>query len=70
AIKQISRRVKISGAQWNESNVPQVLAHRCAYLNLNWHAKVTCSLVESNEWVDRWQTPVLTALMGAALFAK
>lgn len=33
AIKQISRRVKISGAQWNEENVPQVLAHRCAYLN-------------------------------------
>ncbi|QUY44845.1 ISKra4 family transposase [Acaryochloris marina S15] len=33
AIKQISRRVKISGAQWNESNVPQVLGHRCAYLN-------------------------------------
>lgn len=32
-IKQISRRIKISGAQWNESNVPQVLAHRCAYLN-------------------------------------
>lgn len=32
-IKQISRRVKISGAQWNEDNVPQVLAHRCAYLN-------------------------------------
>lgn len=33
AIKQISRRVKISGAQWNKDNVPQVLAHRCAYLN-------------------------------------
>ena len=33
AIKQISRRVKISGAQWNRENVPQVLAHRCAYLN-------------------------------------
>ena len=33
AIKQISRRVKISGAQWEEKNVPQVLAHRCAYLN-------------------------------------
>lgn len=32
-IKQISRRVKISGAQWDEENVPQVLAHRCAYLN-------------------------------------
>lgn len=32
-IKQISRRVKISGAQWKEENVPQVLAHRCAYLN-------------------------------------
>ncbi len=33
AIKQISARVKISGAQWKEENVPQVLAHRCAYLN-------------------------------------
>jgi hypothetical protein len=33
AIKQVGRRVKISGAQWNEKNVPQVLAHRCAYLN-------------------------------------
>ncbi|MBE9101913.1 ISKra4 family transposase, partial [filamentous cyanobacterium LEGE 07170] len=31
--KQISRRVKISGAQWKEENLPQVLAHRCAYLN-------------------------------------
>lgn len=33
SIKQIGRRVKISGAQWNRENVPQVLAHRCAYLN-------------------------------------
>ncbi|HEY9814864.1 MAG TPA: ISKra4 family transposase, partial [Candidatus Obscuribacterales bacterium] len=33
AIKQIGRRVKLSGAQWNRENVPQVLAHRCAYLN-------------------------------------
>lgn len=33
AIKQVGRRVKISGAQWNEENVPQVLAHRRAYLN-------------------------------------
>lgn len=32
-IKQIGRRIKISGAQWKEGNVPQVLAHRCAYLN-------------------------------------
>lgn len=32
-IKQIDRRLKISGAQWNESNVSQVLMHRCAYLN-------------------------------------
>lgn len=32
-IKQMSRRIKISGAQWNEKNVPQVLAHRSAYLN-------------------------------------
>ena len=32
-IKQIARRIKISGAQWNGDNVPQVLAHRCAYLN-------------------------------------
>ena len=28
----MSRRIKISGAQWNEKNVPQVLAHRSAYL--------------------------------------
>lgn len=33
AIKQIGRRVRLSGAQWNRENVPQVLAHRCAYLN-------------------------------------
>jgi hypothetical protein len=33
AIKQIGRRIKISGAQWNPRNVPQVLAHRVAYLN-------------------------------------
>lgn len=32
-IKQISRRVKISGAQWESKNVPQLLKHRCAYLN-------------------------------------
>lgn len=32
-IKQIDRRIQISGAQWNSENVPQVLAHRCAYLN-------------------------------------
>ena len=33
AIKQVNRRIQISGAQWNAENVPQVLAHRCAYLN-------------------------------------
>jgi hypothetical protein len=32
-VKQIGRRVKISGAQWDEDNVQQVLKHRCAYLN-------------------------------------
>ena len=32
-VKQIGRRVKISGAQWNKQNVPQVLFHRTAYLN-------------------------------------
>lgn len=32
-IKQIDRRPKISGAQWKEENVPQILAHRSAYLN-------------------------------------
>jgi hypothetical protein len=32
-IKQIGRRVKISGAQWHRNNVAQVLKHRCAYLN-------------------------------------
>jgi hypothetical protein len=29
----LDRRTKISGAQWKAENVPQVLAHRCAYLN-------------------------------------
>jgi hypothetical protein len=33
AIKQIDRRIQISGAQWKAENVPQVLAHRSAYLN-------------------------------------
>jgi hypothetical protein len=33
SIKQIGRRIKISGTQWNKINVPQVLKHRCAYLN-------------------------------------
>ena len=32
-VKQIGRRLKLSGAQWKPSNVPQVLQHRCAYLN-------------------------------------
>jgi hypothetical protein len=33
AVKQIGRRVKISGAVWERRNVAQVLRHRCAYLN-------------------------------------
>ncbi len=33
AVKQIDRRLQISGAQWKQEYVPQVLAHRCAYLN-------------------------------------
>jgi hypothetical protein len=32
-VKQISRRLKISGAQWHMNHVGQVLKHRCAYLN-------------------------------------
>ena len=32
-IKQIAARVKLTGAQWEEQNVQQVLQHRCAYLN-------------------------------------
>jgi hypothetical protein len=32
-IKQIGRRIKISGASWKSEYVGQVLAHRCAYLN-------------------------------------
>lgn len=33
AVKQIGRRLKISGAQWKPENVPQALQLRCAYLN-------------------------------------
>ena len=32
-IKQIGQRMKLSGAQWEKDNVPQVLKQRCAYLN-------------------------------------
>lgn len=32
-VKQVGTRIKLSGAQWNAANVPQVLLHRCAYLN-------------------------------------
>lgn len=32
-VKQVGARIKLSGAQWNAANVPQVLLHRCAYLN-------------------------------------
>ena len=32
-VKQIDRRLKISGAQWKMENVSQILKHRCAYLN-------------------------------------
>lgn len=32
-VKQISARTKLSGASWEPRHVPQVLAHRCAYLN-------------------------------------
>ncbi len=34
-VKQIDRRLKISGSQWKIENIPQVLKHRCAYLNNN-----------------------------------
>lgn len=33
AVKQIARRLKISGAQWLAKNVNQMLKLRCAYLN-------------------------------------
>jgi hypothetical protein len=32
-VKQVGRRVKISGAQWDSKHVDQVLKQRCAYLN-------------------------------------
>jgi hypothetical protein len=32
-VKQIDRRLQISGARWKPEHVPHVLAHRCAYLN-------------------------------------
>ena len=33
AVKQIGKRLKISGAQWKLSNVPRMLQLRSAYLN-------------------------------------
>lgn len=42
-IKQIGRRIKISGAQWDAKNVGQVVKHRCAYLNGQFSARLACS---------------------------
>ncbi len=42
-IKQIGRRIKISGAQWDAKNVDQVLKHRCAYLNGRFSARLAHS---------------------------
>ena len=47
-VKQISRRVKISGAQWNKHNVPQVLFHRTAYLN---------GLLSTTAYLQNWDAP-------------
>ena len=33
AVKQISHRVKLTGAQWLKENVAKILQLRCAYLN-------------------------------------
>jgi hypothetical protein len=33
AVKQISQRVKLTGAQWRRENVTQILQLRCTYLN-------------------------------------
>jgi len=33
AVKQIDRRLKLSGAQWKRENINQMLRLRCAYLN-------------------------------------
>jgi hypothetical protein len=33
SIKQIDRRMKLTGAQWKSENVPRALSVRCAYLN-------------------------------------
>ncbi len=32
-VKQIDRRLKISGVQWRRENINQMLKLRCAYLN-------------------------------------
>jgi hypothetical protein len=32
-VKQINQRTKLAGASWEAERIPQVLAHRCAYLN-------------------------------------
>jgi hypothetical protein len=32
-VKQIDRRLQISGARWEANHVPKVLAQRCAYIN-------------------------------------
>ena len=41
-VKQIAARLKLTGAQWKAENVPQVLRHRCAYLNGEFSTRATC----------------------------
>lgn len=36
-VKQIDRRLQISGSRWKAEHVPNVLAQRCAYLNEELH---------------------------------
>ena len=44
-VKQIGRRIKISGAQWETKNVDQVVKHRCAYLNGQFSKKAPFSKI-------------------------
>ncbi len=49
AIKQIGKRIKISGAQWKAENVNQILSVRCAYLN---------GLLAILIFLPKWDAPI------------
>jgi len=80
-VKQLGRRIKISGAQWDKANVPQVLKQRCAYLNgqfstgvlQDWDALKYCHYDEAHDdyvYTDEWVNFLKTEMAKEGQYEK